>query len=155
MASTLPEQRKRDGPQYREGYKMRHLFAGAPAHEVHIPFFPALSALFVMGVRLVGLHIGLLMEAREPRAGDFTETLPCPVVVLYGVVHGQGIHILLFQERDGVHKLPLGGTDLFQVCDLSFIRRGTGMQLSLSCAVPCRSRSCGYRRSATPRHLPL
>ena len=122
----LPGTAETDGPQYREGYKMRHLFAGAPAHEVHIPFFPALSALFVMGVRLVGLRIGLLMEARDPRAGDFAETLPCPVVVLYGVVHGQGIHILLFQERDGVHKLPLGGTDLFQVCDLSFIRRAQG-----------------------------
>ena len=105
---------------------MRHLFAGAPAHEVDISVFPAGSVLFVVGVRLIGLRIGLLMEARDPRAGDFTETLPCPVVVLYGVVHGQGIHILLIQERDGVHEFPPGGTDLFQVCDLSFIRRAQG-----------------------------
>ena len=85
---------------------MRHLFAGAPLHKVHIPFFPAGSVLLVMGVRLVGLLIRLLMEARDPRAGDFAEALPCQVVVLYGVVHGKGIHILLIQERDGVHEFP-------------------------------------------------
>ena len=62
-------------------------------------------------------------EARDPRAGDFAEALPCQVVVLYGIVHGKGIHVLFIQERDSVHEFPFGGTDLFEVFDPSGIRR--------------------------------
>ena len=65
---------------------MRHLFAGAPLHKVNVPVLPGGSVLPVMGVRLVGLFIGPLMEARDPCAGDFTEALPCKVVILYGIV---------------------------------------------------------------------
>ena len=92
---------------------MRHLFAGTPLHEVHVPFLPGGGILPVMGVRLVGLRIRLPVETRDPRAGDFAEALPCQVVVLYGIVHCKGIHVLF----------TFGGTDLFEVFDPSGIRR--------------------------------
>ena len=136
---------------------MRHLFKPAllrtkwtfPSSQVSAP------ASFCNGRSSGGLRIGLLMEPRDPRAG-FRGNAPMPCCdSLWRCPR-------LWEST----SFPFGNGIVFTS---SFLEERTCSRYSIRplyaghrpaaffrlCSSPVDLWSCGYRRSATPRHLPL